>query len=136
MKNLTINCILFRSYNVQPTSASSTATAKRQREDLQLARAALRSQGAGGMFCRDAFGLTALHHAAQGKPQIHQVEMGWQWDNMFMGLHACNEGIRYDHVYALYGMTLYVHVKIGPRTTCNLGKMPGESLWLGTCEYQ
>jgi len=43
------------------------------RKDLQLARAALRSQGAGGMFCRDAFGLTALHHAAQGKPQIRQV---------------------------------------------------------------
>ncbi|CAK9009250.1 unnamed protein product [Durusdinium trenchii] len=32
------------------------------RKDLQLARAALRSQGAGGLFCRDALGRTVLHH--------------------------------------------------------------------------
>ena len=42
-------------------------------QDLQLARAALRSQGAGGLFCRDALGRTVLHHAAQGKPQLGQV---------------------------------------------------------------
>ena len=42
-------------------------------QDLQLARAALRSQGAGGLFCRDALGQTVLHHAAQGKPQRGQV---------------------------------------------------------------
>ncbi|CAJ1432797.1 unnamed protein product [Effrenium voratum] len=34
------------------------------RKDLQLARAALRAQGAGGLFCRDGAGRSALHFAA------------------------------------------------------------------------
>jgi len=36
------------------------------RKDLQLARAVLRSQGHGGLFCRDSEGRTVLHHAAAG----------------------------------------------------------------------
>ena len=55
-----------------------------EHQDLQLARAALRSQGAGGLFCRDALGRSVLHHAALGKPQIGQVtlrafETFWSW---------------------------------------------------------
>ena len=47
-------------------------------QDLQLAKAALRSQGPGGLYCRDALNRSVLHHAALGKaPQKPEALELW-----------------------------------------------------------
>lgn len=57
------------------------------RKDLPLARAVLRSQGLGGLWCRDAEGQSALHHAAQ--PAAHGNASGTvQWLLPQMRQHA------------------------------------------------